>query len=131
MVTANYMVGEKVFSESFIANAEFVEGVVTLDLKNLKSPNLKVKANETVSLLNLSIDAASIPENLKNVFSTANAPLAPQNQNVVPADNTYVAPKPATEVNFNQQNNNQNNNLLIDQKKEETNKTTTTTTTGG
>jgi RHS repeat-associated protein len=135
MVTANYMVGEKVFSESFVATVEFVEGVVILDLKNLKSPNLTAKANETVSLLNLAINGKSLPENLKNVLSTTNSPLAPQNQNIAPADNTYVAPKPMPEIKPDTKNTNQNSNLFVDPPKEEkkntTNTTNTTNNTGG
>lgn len=94
MVTANCMVGEEVFSQSFQSTVSFIEGVATLDLKNLKSPNLLTKTNETVSLMNLATDATSIPDNLKDVLSpnTNYAPSSTQNQNLAPADNTYVAP---------------------------------------
>jgi RHS repeat-associated protein len=91
MVTANYLVGKKVFSESFKSTVEFVEGVATLDLKNLKSPNFNTKANEGVSILNLSIDAANIPENLRNILTPrVFSPISKPDQNFAPADATNV-----------------------------------------
>jgi RHS repeat-associated protein len=93
MVTANYMVGQEVFSQSFQSTVSFAEGVATLDLKNVKSPNLLTKTKETVGLMNLAIDATSIPDNLKDMLSpnTNYAPNPTQNKNYQ-IDNTYVVP---------------------------------------
>ena len=98
IVTANYMVGEEVFSQSFKSTVSFVEGVATLDLKNLKIPNLTKNANEVVSMLNLSIDATSIPENLENVLAPKDFSSPPQqNQKATPTDATNVVTTPVLE----------------------------------
>jgi RHS repeat-associated protein len=91
MVTANYMVGEEVFSQTFQATVSFIEGAATLDLKNLKVPNVTNATNEAVSLMNLAIDASSIPSNMKNLL-TPNLvnPTTPKNQSAAPADATSV-----------------------------------------
>ena len=98
MVTANYMVGEEAFIQSFRANVEFAEGLLTLDLKNFKNlPDVK-KASEFTNVINLSIDATSVPENLKDALS--NITLIPTGKlpTTTAVDNTGVAPPIKTEV---------------------------------
>jgi len=94
MVTANYVSGDKVFSEKFIATAEFVEGVLTLDLKNLKNPDIKKATVEGIGVVTLTIDATSIPENLKGLLTSDQSAVKPSQDNYYQKDNLQI-PAPA------------------------------------
>jgi RHS repeat-associated protein len=93
MVTANYVVGKKVFSQQFISVAEFSEGVLTLDLKNFKSANLMDKGVISVNALNLAIDYSNTSDNFKALFDNVVIHNNDNNKTNAKPDALYVAPK--------------------------------------
>lgn len=98
LVSANYVVGDKVFSEEFIASAEFVEGVLRIDLKNLKSPDMKTAMAEGTGILTLALDAKTMPKNLKEVVAFKSSQTA-QEAPSAKQDNTAVSiKKPAPKI---------------------------------
>jgi len=92
MVAVNYTKGDEVFSREERLKAEIVEGILTLDptdFKNFTKLNGLDQAEVAISSINIAIDISTfINEGGSNDQITFNNNNAPEDQAVVPIDNT-------------------------------------------
>jgi RHS repeat-associated protein len=74
MVTVNYTVKQEVFSDKFMAYVDIATGVPSLDLKGWTKLTSFEKANQSIEVVNFSIDASNLaPEAKKDMERMFNA----------------------------------------------------------
>ena len=92
MVTANYVVGKKLFSTIFIATVSIVEGAILLKGDKFSELSNLQKTDKIVGAVNFTMDVSSLPENLKELLDTKKENFQTlKKEDGLASDNTSVA----------------------------------------